>query len=273
MDAEHRPAERPLLRADCVADARAIARLGGPLLVNNLSVAGMSFADTVMAGQLGARALASVAVGFSWYNLFLMIGLGLLMALSPLVAHAVRRRGLAARRRVRAPGGVAGRSALATVLLVAGMVCVQPALRTIGTAPEIVPDAVGYVLAVACGFPAMLAFLALRYSSEGVGHTRPIMYIAVLGVVVNVIGNWIFMYGKLGAPALGAVGTGVSTAIVMWRCSAMLWYVRRHRVYRPYAPLTGFEPPGPRGCARCSGSGSRSAAASCPRARCSSRPR
>ena len=242
MDAEQRPAERALLRADWSADARAIARLGGPLLVNNLSVAGMSFADTVMAGQLGANALASVAVGFSWYNLFLMIGLGLLMALSPLVAHAY---GAGDSPRV----GVYVRQALWLVLglaavLVAGMVCVRPALVGIGTAPEIVPDAVGYVLAVACGFPAMLGFLALRFTSEGVGHTRPIMYIAVLGLVVNVIGNWIFMYGKLGAPALGAVGTGVSTAIVMWAMfGTMLWYVRRARVYRPYAIFAALDRP------------------------------
>lgn len=242
MDAEYRPAGPRVLRAAAAADVRAIARLGGPLVVNNLSVAGMSFADTVMAGQLGANALASVAVGYSWYNLFLMIGLGLLMALSPLVAHAY---GAGDSPRV----GVYARQAVWLVLalavvLVAGMVAVRPALTLIGTEPTIVPDAVGYVLAVACGFPAMLGFLALRYVSEGVGHTRAIMYIAVLGLVVNVIGNWIFMYGKLGAPALGAVGTGVSTAIVMWvMFLTMLWYVRRHRVYRPYEIFAKLERP------------------------------
>jgi len=58
------------------------------LLVNNLSVTGMSFADTVMAGQLGATDLAGLAIGAAYYNLFMFIGLGLLMAVSPAVAHA-----------------------------------------------------------------------------------------------------------------------------------------------------------------------------------------
>lgn len=233
------------LRARVVADARAILRLGAPLLVNNLSVAGMSFADTVMAGHLGAQALGSVAVGFSYWNLFLMIGLGTLMALSPLVAHAY---GAADEKRVGVYARQAAWLALAlSVLLVAGLACAGPVLRAIGIDAAVLPDAVGYVHAIAFGMPAMLGFLGLRYVSEGIGHTRPIMYIAVLGLVANCLGNWIFMYGKLGMPALGAVGTGVSSAIVMWSMFfAMLWYVRRHRVYRPFAIFARFERPDPK---------------------------
>ena len=236
------PAHGPLPRF--ATDARAIWRLGAPLLVNNLSVAGMSFADTVMAGRLGREALAAVAVGSAYYNLFLMFGLGILMALSPLSAHAY---GAGDSPRV----GAYARQALWLVLgvgalVVAGMSAVRPLLEAIGTDPVIVPTATGYVLAVACGLPAMFGFLALRFVSEGVGHTRPIMYIAVLGLVVNVFGNWVFMYGRLGAPALGAVGTGVSTAITMWTMFlAMLLYVRRHRVYRPFRLFARFEGPDP----------------------------
>ncbi|MCZ8130051.1 MAG: MATE family efflux transporter [Steroidobacteraceae bacterium] len=224
------------------ADARAIWRLGLPLLVNNLSVAGMSFAGTVMAGQLGREALAAVAVGSAYYHLFMMFGLGILMALSPLCAHAY---GAGDSPRV----GAYARQAVWLVLGigaigVAGMSAVRPLLEAIGTDPAIVPTATGYVLAVACGLPAMFGFLALRSMSEGVGHTRPIMYIAVLGLVVNVFGNWVFMYGKLGAPALGAVGTGASTALTMWTMFlTMLLYVRRHRVYRPFALFARFEWP------------------------------
>ena len=70
------------------ADVRAICVLAAPLIGNNLSVIGMQFADTVMAGQLGARDLAALAVGVGFYHLFLLVGLGMLMAVSPNVAHA-----------------------------------------------------------------------------------------------------------------------------------------------------------------------------------------
>ena len=62
--------------------------LAAPLIGNNLSIIGMQFADTVMAGQLGARDLAALAVGVGYYHLFLLFGLGVLMAVSPSVAHA-----------------------------------------------------------------------------------------------------------------------------------------------------------------------------------------
>ena len=75
-------------RPRLVADARTIAALGGPLLGNNLSLTGMVFADTVMAGRLGAVDLAGLAVGAATYNLFMFIGFDLLMATSPCVAHA-----------------------------------------------------------------------------------------------------------------------------------------------------------------------------------------
>lgn len=214
-------------------EARTIARLGVPLLANNLAVAGMSLADTVMAGRLGARDLAAVAIGSSYFNLYLFVGLGVLMAMSPVVAHAFGAgddRGVS-RYFAQALWLVAG----LTVLLISGLLCARAVLTVAGVDRVIVPAASGYVLAIACGMPGLLGFFALRFTSEGLGWTRPIMYIAVLGLIVNVIGNWIFMYGRLGAPRLGAVGCGVASAIMMWvMCLTMLAYMRRHRVYRSF---------------------------------------
>jgi MATE family multidrug resistance protein len=83
--------------------------------------------------------------------------------------------------------------------------------------------------------PALLGFLALRYTSEGLGRTKPIMYFGFLGLAANVLGNWIFMYGKLGMPQLGAIGCGVATAISEWLIFlSMLTYMYRHRAYRAF---------------------------------------
>ncbi len=68
-------------------EARALARLAGPLIINNLSIAGMQFADAVMAGRLGAEALAAVAVGGSVWFLGFTVCLGLMMAISPITAR------------------------------------------------------------------------------------------------------------------------------------------------------------------------------------------
>jgi multidrug resistance protein, MATE family len=224
------------------ADARAILSLGGPLLGNNLSITGMSFADTVMAGQLGARDLAGLAIGVAYYHLHLFIGFGLLMAVSPSVAHAYG-------------GDDAARVARYTrqswwivlalsVVLVMGMMQASRALPLIGITPDILPIAIGYVHAISWGLPGIFAFFSLRYTSEGLGRTKPIMFIGFLGLALNVLGNWVFIYGKWGMPRLGAIGCGVATAISMWvMFLAMLWHMRAHRAYRRFDFFARIEKP------------------------------
>lgn len=222
------------LRNRLLADARAIGALGAPLLGNNLSISGMSFADTVMAGRLGARDLAGLAVGVSYFHLFMFVGFGALMALSPSVAHAFGRDdGHGVRRYSQQAWWIV---LALSLLLVAGLLQAGWVLARIGISPEVLPVAVGYVHAITWGMPGLLAFFALRYTSEGLGRTKPIMYIGLLALAANVLGNWIFMYGKFGAPALGAVGCGVATALCHWLMFfAMLLHMGTHRAYRRFA--------------------------------------
>jgi MATE family multidrug resistance protein len=215
------------------ADLRAIARLGGPLLANNLAITGMTLADTVMAGQLGAVQLAGLAVGAAYWHLFLFVAFGMLMAVSPTVAHAV-----GANDRHAAVAYVRQAWWLALVLagvLVFGLRQVDWVLPAIGIASDILPTSVGYVHAISWGMPGALAFFSLRYASEGLGRTKPIMYIGLVALALNVFGNWVFIYGKFGMPALGAVGCGVATAMVFWfMFLAMYLHMRGHRIYRPF---------------------------------------
>jgi MATE family multidrug resistance protein len=108
-------------------------------------------------------------------------------------------------------------------------------LAAVGISPDILPTAIGYVHAITIGMPAALAFFALRYASEGLGRTKPIMYIGLIAFVLNVFGNWVFMYGKFGMPAMGAVGCGLATALVLWfMFFAMFFHMRVHRAYRGF---------------------------------------
>lgn len=222
--------------------ARCIGALAAPLLINNLGVGGMLSADTIMAGRLGADALAAVAVGANFVGVFHFAALGTLMALSPLVAHAYGARehdaiGSYVRQ------GLWLAAALA-VVLVALMLLARPVLGLIGVPAATAALAGRYIAAFAVGVPAMCGFYALRFGSEGIGWTRPVMYTAVVGLVSNVALNWVLMYGHFGLPAMGAVGTGLATALTWWLLFAVLWlYVKRHPAYDPYAPLGRREAP------------------------------
>jgi MATE family multidrug resistance protein len=224
------------------AEVRELLRLCGPLLANNLAIAGMAFADTVMAGRLGARDLAAVAVGSSLWLLALLLGLGTLMGLNPITAHFV---GAETPEKV-GPyfrQGLWLSQALALLLIVV-MWPVEPVLRAAGVDPSIVGLTSGYVHAIMLGLPGGLAYLSLRFISEGIGRTRPVMYCALVGLAINVALNYVLMFGKLGFPHFGAIGCGIASAIALWcMLGAMLLYVRWHSGYRPYALFERWEWP------------------------------
>jgi len=222
--------------------ARSIGVLAAPLLVNNLGMGGMLSADTIMAGRLGPDALAAVAVGANYIGFFHFAALGILMALSPIVAHAYGARrhhviGSTMRQGLWLAAGL-------SVLVIGGLLAAEPVLLLIGMPPATAALSARYVAAFAAGVPALCGFYALRFGSEGIGWTRPMMYTAVVGLLSNIALNWVFMYGHLGAPRMGAVGTGVATALTQWVLFVILWiYVKRHAAYAPFEPLSRREPP------------------------------
>ncbi len=225
-------------------DARAILRFAGPLAVNNLVLGGMMLTNTVMAGRLGPGPLAGVAVGGSYYQMFWLFGLGILMSISPIVAHAYGGgRDEEVGRRFRQGLWL---SQMLAVPLVAALLCVVPVLEWFGTDPRAIPHASGYVHAMCFGMPAMLAFLAHRYTSEGIGWTRPVMYTAVIGLSVNLAGNLLFTRGSLGIPSLGATGCGIATALAYWSMLVTMHaYQRRHAIYARFNLFQHFERPDP----------------------------
>ncbi len=204
----------------------------------------MMLTNTVMAGRLGPEPLAGVAVGGSYYQIFWLFGLGTLMSISPIAAHAY---GAGRDREV-------GRhfrqglwlSQMLAVPLVGGLLCVVPVLGWFGTDPRAIPHAAGYVYAMCFGMPAMLAFLVHRYTSEGIGWTRPVMYTAMIGLSVNFAGNWLFTRGSFGIPSFGATGCGIATALAYWSMlAAMHLYQRRHAIYARFALFEPIERPDP----------------------------
>ena len=214
--------------------AKPLLLLAGPLVVNFLAVAGMQFADAVMAGRLGADALAAVAVGVSVWNLGFTFCLGLLMAISPIVARHFGGGRHELIGRYTRQGMYLG-FAMGLPLILLAQFAAEPLLVAIGIDPEFRGLTVGYVKAIMFGAPGILIFLALRFTTEGIGHTRPIMFTSIFALTTNVFLNYVLMFGKLGAPALGVVGCGLASAISMWLVAAALGlHIAISKHYRPF---------------------------------------
>ena len=223
-------------------EVRALLRLAGPLIVNNLSIAGMQFADAVMAGQLGAEALAAVAVGGSVWFLCFTVCLGLMMAISPIAArhYGAGEQALIGRYTRQ---GIWLALALGVTFFVLIQLFVTPVLGFLGIDPGFRALTIGYAQAIVWGAPAICAFLAFRFTTEGIGFTRPIMYTSLFALVCNVFLNWVLMYGHLGAPAFGAIGCGMASAITMWlMLLVMTVYVAVSPVYKPLRIFDHFAP-------------------------------
>ncbi len=219
-------------------EVRALARLAAPLIVNNLSIAGMQFADAVMAGRLGAEALAAVAVGASVWFLCFTVCLGLMMAISPITAKHFGAGEMAIIGRYTRQGLwlaiVVGLTLFFMVQLF-----VEPVLTFIGIDAGFRQMTIGYTQAIIWGAPAITGFLAFRFTTEGIGFMRPIMYTSLFALTCNVFLNYVLIYGHFGAPAFGAVGCGIASAITMW---LMLFMIACIVYFHPiYAPLKIFE--------------------------------
>ena len=230
-------------QAEFKTQAKALLRLGGPMIVNNLAVAGMGFADAVMAGSLGARELAAVAVGGSFWFLGFTLCLGILMAISPIVARHFGAGNYDLIGRYTRQG-IYLAVLMGVPLTLIGQYAAAPLLAKFGIDPDFRELTIGYVSAIMYGAPAIFVFLALRFTTEGVGRTRPIMYTSIFALSCNVFLNYVLMFGHFGAPALGAVGCGYASAISMWLVMIALAshmilsrHYRRFHIFSKVAPL------------------------------------
>ncbi len=226
------------------AEIRRTLQLAAPVMIGLIASFGMNFVDTVMAGRLPEKdvALAALATGGAVWSAMLMFILGILMALQPTVAQ-LDGAGLQRRAGEMLRQGFWIAAALA-VPYSGILVHSESILRFMAIDPAIVPTAVDYLDAMAWGAPAMCLVFLLRFFSEGTGHTRPTMYIGLIGIIVNVPLNWILMFGNLGAPALGAKGCGYATAIVIWlQVAALVTYIRWHHHFRDFRPFGRWDWP------------------------------
>ena len=165
----------------------------------------MGVVDTMMVGHLSARALASVALGNLYFYGCAAFGMGTLMALDPVVAQAVGARDDAAVTRAIQRG-----LALAVVLSLLVSLAMLPAgaaLAWLGQPPELIDEAAAYTLASIPGVLPLLLFVVLRQTMQALGRIAPIVATIVFANLANVLLNWALIYGNLGAPALGTVGS------------------------------------------------------------------
>jgi MATE family multidrug resistance protein len=220
----------------------ALWRLSWPMLAGQLATVGMGVADVAMTGHVSAAELAAVSLGASVWSIMLVTVMGVMMAINTVVAHET---GAAQYERI--PHVV--RQALWKGLGVGLVACLLTNLATlvfdhIGLEPAVNANASMFVHVISLGMPAFACYRALYGYTTSINQTKPVMVIAVLGLLFNVFVNWLLIYGNWGMPKLGGVGCAVATAIGMWlMLGAMLFWIHSAPAYRQTYPFTHWEWP------------------------------
>lgn len=223
-------------------EAKTLIILALPLMISQVAQTGMSFVDTVMAGRHSEVSLAGVAIGSSlWVPAFLAL-MGIMMAVTPMVAQAY-----GARRNTEIKTTVQQAVWLSLILGIGFMLTLRnlgDVFVWLGVEPDVLIQAEGYIQAVSWGLPALAGFQVLKSLNEGVHITRPFMYISVIALLINIPLNYVFIYGKLGLPAMGGIGCGWATAIILWLELLMLLAVTlRNSKFKPIHIFKEWEKP------------------------------
>jgi MATE family multidrug resistance protein len=224
------------------AEFRPTLRLAIPLVLAELGWMSMAIVDTMMVGRLPNSATAMGAVSLS-SNIFIVLALfggGLLLGLDTLVSQAF---GAGQREDCHRSllNGIYLSLAL-TPCLAAPVWLLPSVLAGMHVDPSVLALAIPYTKALAAGLLPLLLYFAVRRCLQAMDMVKPVAFTLISANVINALGNWIFVYGKWGMPAMGTVGSGWSTAIArLYMASVLvgylLWYDRRHRTELMKTPV------------------------------------
>ena len=223
-------------------EIKAMWQLAWPMLIGQLATVGMGVADVAMTGHVSAEELAAVSLGASVWSIVLVTVMGIMMAINTVVAHEMG----AANYHLIAHSV---RQSLWKGVGVGLLACAAANLSTllfdhIGLEQAVNDKASMFVHVISLGMPAFACYRALYGYTTSINQTKPVMIIAVGGLLFNVAVNWLLVFGNLGMPQLGAVGCAVATAVSMWlMLAAMVAWIRIAPAYTQTFPLTHWERP------------------------------
>ncbi|WP_290697360.1 MATE family efflux transporter [Lacinutrix sp.] len=202
-------------------------KLAAPVMLGMLGHTFVSFVDNIMVGQLGTAELAAVSLGNSFMFIAMSLGIGFSTAITPLVAEADSAKDFAG-----------GKSAfkhglfLCTVLGILLFFLVffaKPLMYYMKQPTEVVALAIPYLNLVAFSLIPLIIFQGFKQFSDGLSMTKYPMYATIIANIVNVILNYILIFGKFGFPELGMIGAAYGTVISRFIMLWYLWYLLKKK--------------------------------------------
>ncbi len=212
---------------DYTKEFRYNLKLAMPVMAGMIGHTLVQFADNVMVGQLGTAELAAVSLGNSFIFIAMSLGIGFSTAITPLVAEADGE-GVPEKGKQAFKHGLVMCSLIGLVLF-AGVMLAKPLMYSVDQPMEVVELAIPYLDLVALSLIPLVIFQAMKQFSDGLSETRYPMYATIAANVINIVLNYLLIFGKWGFPQLGIVGAAIGTLVSRILMVILLWWFFRHK--------------------------------------------
>jgi len=205
-----------------------------PILVTQITMSLMTFFDTIMSGHASPADLAGTAIGASlWVPI--QTGLsGVLMGITPIVSQLIG-------------GGKPDKvgynvmqalwlaAAVGIVVLIAGGFLISPILNKMGLEPKVHHVAFYYLVSISTGILPLFGYIVIRSFIDALGQTRVSMVISLISLPLNIGAGYLLIFGRLGFPRLGGIGSGIASAFTYWCIFLIaLWIAHKAQPFSSY---------------------------------------
>ena len=201
--------------------------LAWPVVAAELGWMSMGIVDTMMVGRVSAEAIGAVSIGSVLFFSVAIFGMGLLLGLDALVSQAFGAGNLQECHQWLVDGVYL--SLILSLPLMALIWLGIPLMPSWGIHPEVLNQTVPFLKALTWGLLPLLLYASFRRYLQAMGLVKPVMFVLVTANLINAAGNWILIYGHLGAPAMGAEGSGWSTCLArLYMSVSLMVYILYH---------------------------------------------
>ena len=212
----------------------ATLRLGVPIAIGQLGVIILGFADTLMVGRYSTDALAASAFVNNLFTLFTFLLMGYSYGLTPIVSALFGQGKLAEAGEQLKPALLSGTVFCLLLMAVWGIAYFN--LEHFGQPDELLPLIRPYFLVILVSMIFVMLYNELRQFTDGLTHTTLGMYTLMIGNALNIVGNWLLIYGPGPFPEMGLMGAGIATllarVLMVVLMVAALWWKKGYAPYR-----------------------------------------
>lgn len=213
---------------------KSLWKLGIPIVIGQLGMIVLGFADTLMIGHYGTHELAAASFVNNLFNLAIIFATGFSYGLTPIVGNLF---GNGERKAVgRTLKNALWANGMISILLCASMSILYLNIHRLNQPEELLPLMRPYFIVLLISLIFVMFFNAFKQFADGITDTKTSMWLLIGGNALNILGNWVLIYGLFGLPEMGLLGAGIATLtsrIVMLATFIIVFFTnKRYRIYK-----------------------------------------